>query len=94
AKDWGMWKDGVLVFRDEPLDEVFQRIGRNFNINIELKDSVLGKQIYRATFEGESLEEILRLLKMTAPIEYKRFGRNKLPDNKFTKERIEVFRAQ
>lgn len=94
AKNWGMWKEGVLVFRDESLEEVFQRIGRNFNIDIELKDSVLGKQIYRATFEGESLEEILRLLKMTAPIKYKRFGRNKLSDNKFTKERIEVFRAQ
>jgi ferric-dicitrate binding protein FerR (iron transport regulator) len=93
AQHWGMWKDGILAFRDEPLEEVFKRIGRNFNVDIKVKDPVVGKQLYRATFERESFEEILRLLKMTSPIQYKRIGRVRQPDNEYTKERIEVYKA-
>lgn len=93
TQQWGLWKDGILAFRDEPLGDVFKRIGRTYNVDIRIEDNIVGKQPYRATFEGESLEEILRLLKMTAPIEYKRFGREKQKDNAFNKERIEVYKA-
>jgi len=94
AKHWGLWKDGVLVFRDESLEEVFKRIGRTYNVDISVKDNIIAHQLYIATFEGESLDEILRLLKMTAPIKYKITYREKQADNEFNKEKIEVYRAQ
>jgi transmembrane sensor len=93
ARIWGLWKDGVLVFRDESLENVFKKIGRTYNVNIKLNDPVVAKQLYRATFEGESLEEILGLLKMTAPIKYIRTGRQKQSDNVYNKEQIYVLRA-
>ena len=91
AKHWGLWKEGILAFRDEPLSDVFKRISRTFNVNIKVKDSIVARQLYRATFEGESLDEILRLLKMTAPIEYKTIGRVKQTDSLFNKDKIEVY---
>lgn len=91
AQHWGEWKDGILAFRDEPLKDVFKRIGRMFNVSIQVKDSTISKQLYRATFEGESLTEILRLLKMTSPIQYKIISRVKQGDNHYSKELIEVF---
>ncbi|MDD5184186.1 MAG: DUF4974 domain-containing protein [Paludibacter sp.] len=94
ARLWTEWKDGILAFRDEPLEDVFKRIGRTFNVDIEVKDPVVSHQLYRATFEGESLDEILRLLKMSAPIQYKRIGREKNDENKFTKDKIEVYKAK
>jgi len=91
AQHWGLWKDGILAFRDEPLADVFKRISRTFNVNISVKDAVISRQLYRATFKGESLDEILRLLKMTAPIQYKMFDREKQSDSEFNKEIIEVY---
>ena len=35
---WYAWKDGLMIFRDDPLSYVFKRLGLTFNVNIELKD--------------------------------------------------------
>ena len=93
AQLWGMWKDGILAFRDESLEKVFKRIGRTFNVDIKVEDPAIAHQLYRATFEGESLDEILRLLKLSAPIKYKRSVREKQIDGEFKKEKIEVLRV-
>ena len=92
AYKWYAWKDGVMVFRDDPLEQVFKKIGQTFNIEIEIKDNSIGKHLYRATFEEESLDEILRLLSMTAPIRYKYSDRKKDSDGYYLKQKIEVFR--
>ena len=91
---WGMWKDGILAFRDESLEDVFKRIGRIYNVDIKVKDPVVARQIYRATFEGESFDEILRLLKISAPIRYKKIEkikRIKQLDKEYKKEQVEVY---
>lgn len=64
------WKDGILVFRDDSLKEVVRRLNRWFNADIKLADKDLEGYVYNATFENESLTQILDLLKLTAPIEY------------------------
>jgi len=93
GQHWGLWKDGILAFRDEPLNEVFKRIGRTFNVDIVIKDDNISHQLYRATFQGESFDEILRLLKISAPIKYKILERERKPDNQFNKEKIEVYKV-
>ncbi|MDR1356885.1 MAG: FecR domain-containing protein [Tannerellaceae bacterium] len=92
AYKWYAWKDGKIVFRDDPLEYVFKKIGQTFNVEIIMKDTSIGRHPYRATFEGESLDEILRLLRMTAPIRYKYFDRKKNTDEHYMKQRIEVYR--
>lgn len=87
---WCSWKDGVLIFRDDPLEYVFKRLGQTYNVEFILKDAALGKYSYKATFEGESLNEILRLLEMSAPIHCKEISNRKGGDEKFEKQRIEV----
>ncbi len=67
---FGTWKEGILIFRDETLQNVFKRIGRTFNVNIRVKDTRLANQKYRATFEGESLPQILEAISLSAPIRY------------------------
>lgn len=88
---WCSWKDGTLIFRDDPLSEVFKRLGRIYNVDIVIKDEVIARQLYRATFEEESFDEILELLKLSAPIAYKK---TKLSDQDRLyqgKQRIEVY---
>ncbi|MDR1344926.1 MAG: FecR domain-containing protein [Tannerellaceae bacterium] len=92
AYKWYAWKDGKMVFRDDPLEYVFKKIGQTFNVEIIMNDTSIGRHPYRATFEGESLDEILRLLRMTAPIRYIYFDRKKNMDDHYLKQRIEVYR--
>ena len=87
---WCSWKDGILIFRDDPLEYVFKRLGQTYNVEFILKDAELGKYSYKATFEGESLNEILRLLEMSAPIRCKEVSNRNSNNEKFEKQRIEV----
>lgn len=73
---YGKWKDGILAFRDETLENVFKRIGRTFNVDIRVTDSRLAAHKYRATFEDESLQQILDAIKLSAPIKYKYVKQN------------------
>ena len=59
-----------IVFWDEAVDLKKGKIGQTFNVDIILKDTDIAHQLYRTTFRQESLDEILCLLRLTAPIRY------------------------
>jgi transmembrane sensor len=85
------WKDGKLIFRDEPLSYVVKKLGQIFNVDIELRGEELQNYTYRATFQNESLEEILKLLKISSPVDYTEIKSEPLPDNSFPKKKIIIF---
>jgi transmembrane sensor len=87
------WKDGKLVFRNEPLSQVVKKISQVFNIDIEIKGEEIQNYSYRATFQDESLEEILKLLKMSSPIDYIEVKRDPLPDGLFPRKKVIIFPA-
>lgn len=64
------WMEGKLIFRGDCLQEVVQRIERWYNVDIEIADQSLLKYSFRATFQDDSLEDIIRFLSMTSPISY------------------------
>ncbi len=82
------WKDGRLVFRNKPMSEVVRKISLHYNVDIELRGKELQDYRYRATFEEESLNEILKLLKMSSPIKYSEVNRVRLADGSFSKRKI------
>jgi len=85
------WKDGKLIFRNEPLSHVVKKISQVFNVDIELQGSSLQNYSYRATFQDESLTEILNLLKMSSPIDYVEVKRDPLPDGSFPRKKVIIF---
>lgn len=91
ATKWGLWKDGVLVFRDERLDDIFKKIGQMYNVDIEVKDPVVAAYPFHATFRNETLDEILELIKMSTPIRYEKVSRTKGVHG-FSKEKLKVYR--
>lgn len=64
------WKDGKMVFRREKLDKIVTRLSRKFGVDIHLEGDRLKEYEYTATFTDETLEDILDLLKRSAPITY------------------------
>jgi ferric-dicitrate binding protein FerR (iron transport regulator) len=82
------WKDGVLMFVDDPMNEVTKKLSRWFNIDFILESNELENYIYKATFKNESLIQVLDLLKLSAPIEYTIRPRELLPNGDYSKEII------
>lgn len=82
------WKDGQLVFRNRPLSEVVKKLSQHYNVDIELRGRELQDYRYRATFEEESLNEVLKLLQLSSPIRYMEVKRTLQPDGTFTKRKI------
>ena len=87
------WKDGKLVFRNDNILEVARRISLHYNVDIEIKGDEIKKYRYRATFESVPLAELLRLLKISSPIDYSEVNPKALPDGTFSKRKIIIFSA-
>jgi transmembrane sensor len=64
------WKDGKLIFRNDPLDVVARRLGRWYNIDVEVRGNISNQPMLRATFVDENLEQVLKLLKKSRLIDY------------------------
>lgn len=84
------WTEGKLVFRNENMQQVANRIGRWYNVEIEIKDPKLLSYAFRATFNDEPLEELLKLLALTAPIKYEVQLREKINGNLYKKKKVIV----
>ncbi len=82
------WKDGKLIFDEIPFHQVVLTLGRWFNADIRLADQSIANYRYTGTFINENLEQVLELLKLTAPIEYSYKKRELGENNEFTKEKI------
>ena len=91
SKNYTSWKHGLLVFRNEPMNEVLIRLERWYNVEIILTDKEIENYRYRATFEDETINEVLTLIKLTSPVDFVQGKRVKLPDGSFTKKKIEIF---
>jgi len=85
------WKEGKLVLRNDPMNEVVRRITRWYNVEIVLKDKELESYKFRATFEDETFNDVLTLLIASSPIDYVEHKREKLSDGTLTKKKITLF---
>ncbi|MCX6259143.1 MAG: FecR family protein [Bacteroidia bacterium] len=82
------WKDGKLVFRNDPLDVIARRLERWYNIDVDLNVSSPEDIRWRATFVGDNLEEVLILLKRSLHVDYKIEKRDLKPDETLTKKKV------
>ena len=88
------WRDGNLIFRDDQMEDVIRRLSRWFNVEIVVNDPEIKSYVYTATFRNENLEQVLKLLKLSAPIDYRIIGSKVLPDNEFTKQKIYLMKKK
>ncbi|HAZ01618.1 MAG: hypothetical protein A2W90_07295 [Bacteroidetes bacterium GWF2_42_66] len=88
AQNYSSWISGKMIIQDEAFEEVAKRLSRWYDVDIELEGQKLKDFKYYATFESEPLDEVLRLITITAPIQYQEMGRTKAPDGSFTKRKI------
>ncbi len=70
AEKYSSWKEGKLVFRNDPIDVIGRRLARWYNVEIEVRGEKADQTGLWATFKDENLEEVLKLLKLSLHLQY------------------------
>ena len=65
------WKDKRWIIRGTSLADLAVLFSRRFNVDIQMRDSVLRKYKFSGMIENETLEEVLNIMKYTIPISCK-----------------------
>jgi len=82
------WKEGRLVFRNDPLDIVARRIGRWYNVDVAIIGEVRSDLRLRATFLDENLEEVMHLLQKSLSIDFIILDRNLISGEIYSKRKV------
>ena len=89
---FSVWRNYVLVFRDEPFNNILNELARRYNVEFEVRDKEIMDYVYTATFNDLSLEDILKLLKISAPIDYTIKNLTSNTSNAYEKRKVTIFR--
>ncbi|NEW81727.1 MAG: DUF4974 domain-containing protein [Mariniphaga sp.] len=82
------WKDGKLVFFDDPIENVADKLGNWYNVTVKINNTELNEYRFTATFTDEPIEQVLDLLSKSSPIRYQIKQAKRLSDNSYSKREI------
>lgn len=82
------WINGRIVFFGDPIQTVVNKLGKWYNVDIDIADRKLENYRFTGTFIDESLEQILHILSLTSPLIYKIEPSIKQADNTMSKRKI------
>lgn len=82
------WKDGKLVFFNDPIESVAEKLGYWYNVKVKVGNNQLKRYRFTATFTDEPIEQVLDLLSKSSPIRYRIIKASRLPDNSYSKREI------
>jgi ferric-dicitrate binding protein FerR (iron transport regulator) len=69
------WKTGRIVFKDTRLDEVINVLKKQYKADIRLSDPKLADCTITTTFENQSLDAVLRVIKETLSLNVHKNGK-------------------
>ena len=82
------WTEGKIVFSNDPVSTVTEKLGNWYNVDIEIADRKLQKYRFTGTFIDEPLEQVLNILTLTSHMQYKVIPATKLGDNSYSKRKV------
>lgn len=66
------WKDGIIAFRDDSLETILDRLEQVYKVRFVMKDLDIKQYTYRATFKGETLDEIINCMEEGTPVKFRK----------------------
>ena len=70
------WKNNELIFDDSPFEEVIRYLERWYGVKITIEEKMKKKHNYTFKIKTETLTELLKLLKVITPLDYKIDGKD------------------
>lgn len=65
------WKDNEWIIQNEKLESLAIKLGRRYDVSIQLIDDHVKNYSYTGTLKDETLEQVLEVISQTSPIKYK-----------------------
>lgn len=65
------WKDGCLIFRNTPFEDILKSLSKRYNVEFILKKVSLKQNSFTATFTKQRLERILEHFRISSNIHFK-----------------------
>jgi len=84
------WKDGLLVFKNDNVEDVAKKLARWYNIEVEITNKKIKAYPFTATFTDETLPQVLELLSLVTPVSYQLTLSKKLPDGSFSNQKVRI----
>lgn len=84
------WKDGKLIFRDTPFDEILDRLSKQYGVDFILRHKALRQYTFTGTFVRQPLNRILEHFTLSSKIQFKPVKESN-PAIQREKEKIEVY---
>lgn len=85
------WKDGRIVFNEEPMEEVVKKLSRWFNVEINIQDQELNELTFTGTFINETLYEVMELITLITPADYSISSRHETGQGTFSKRKVTLY---
>ena len=83
------WRNGMLIFEDEPLISICNRLQQMYDVEFEIAPE-LTDRTFRMILNGENISEIVRFFEMSAPVTCE-FESQKAPgDTTCTKSKVRI----
>jgi ferric-dicitrate binding protein FerR (iron transport regulator) len=82
------WKDGLLVFKNDNVEDIARKLARWYNIDVEITNQKIKEYPFTATFTDETLPQVLELLSLATPVSYQLILSKKLHDGSFSKQKV------
>lgn len=82
------WKDGRLVFRKTPFEEILWMLSKRYNVRFILKNEALKQHTFTGEFVGQHLPRVLEQFSLSSDIHFRWVENN---DAKDEKQLIEVY---
>ena len=70
------WKNNELIFRDTPIEEVIKSLESWYGVNITVDNRMIAGHNYTFRIKTESFKEVLDMMKVMTPFEYKINGKD------------------
>lgn len=70
------WKNNELIFRNTPIEEVIKSLESWYGVKIIIDDLMVGDQNYTFKIKTESFREVLEMMQVMTPFEFKITGKD------------------
>ena len=84
------WKTGQIIFKNDALPEVLQRLERWYNVDFEYDSTLKIDYAFTGSFDGEELTQILNYIELTTPISFTVLKSEKDKKEMYKKIKIEI----
>lgn len=82
------WKDGLLVFKNDPIADIAKKLAKWYNVDVQITNEKAKGYTCTATFTDETLAQVLELMTLPTPVNFKLMPRERAPDGSFAKQKV------